>query len=424
MNRSKSLLCVMSTCFVLNAHADLTTEADVSFSKSFSEWKDVDKNNFSIWQGFDHAWQRYYVFPNLGITPHRISSLKSLVRQDESGIFAEMGQKTGVDGDYMSPKLFYTTVRGAKIDRIWTGSANLKWTDRVDHSKYPSGQSRIKVPLELPAGVWHDAVVALQGVDISLFCNPANQTDNDICNSNGAWPTNFRVALVECDYLGNNSSCYLSVDFDRAWTPGRGGFQFPPFFNEIKEMNYRLDFDVKVKLGIYQGPLWSLLATRENVKGGGKTLQTPMTVDTAPVNRLLVGQKAATVITGMSFKLSKPEVINPLYLLLNLDPLQTGRYLASLAFNVGNPSGTIFKQYSSQAGVWSPVSVMDAIVDSSLTTRFITFPLAASVSSRVVTGKLCNNSTNQAPWFSKWERCSEPRFGPEQAEDKVRILTQ
>jgi hypothetical protein len=322
-----------------------------------------------------------------------------------SNTFATMGQKTGVDGNYMSPKLFYTTVSGANINH-WVGNANFKWTDTVDQSAYPSAQSRIKVPVELPADVAQTVVVALQGIDVALSCDDLKQPANTPCNSQGAWPTNFRVALVECESPrfgsgSNNPSCYLSVDFDRAWTPGKGGVQFGPF-NEIKDINHRIDFDINVKLGIYAANnAWNLLVRQENVKAWKKTLQTTMTVDKVPVNNLLVGPKSATVITGMSFKLSKPEYINPIYLAANLDPGHMGRYLGRLAFNTTNPSGGIFdKAYNLQAGVWSPISVMDAVVNSSLSTRFIGFPSANSVNSGVVTGSLCNNSTDQAPWFS------------------------
>lgn len=421
MKRTKRLLCITSTLLVLNAHADLTTNAEAYFA-----WGPMDMDSFSIWQGFDHAWKRYYLFPTLGITPHRISALSSFIKRDGNADVAEMGQRTGVDGDFMSPKLFYSTVRGAGIEH-WVGSAHVKWTDTVDQSKYPSGLSRIKVPLVFPGNFSptqsQSAVVALQGVDVNLHCDNLKQPAGVPCNSDGAWPTNFRVALVDCDRPGTNgTSCSLSLDFDRAWTPGKGGFQLPPLINEVKQINYRLDFDINVKLAIYAGSSEKLLATREHVSRWNKSLLAPIAEDTATVNDALDPLKSATVITGFSFALSPPATNINLYQLANFDIGHKGRYLARLAFKTGNPSAATFGQYKSQAGVWSPPTVVDAIADSSLSSRFVSFP-AASVTPGVATGQLCNNSTDQAPWFSVWKRCGWFDYGPKQSVDNVRILT-
>lgn len=407
----------------LGAHADLTTNPDYYHA---STWQPANRWHFPVWQGFDHAWKREI----LGVPiNHRVSLLRSLIEGDGNAAMAHMGQKTGVDGNHMKPALFYSTVRtGGGIER-WTTTAQLKWMDRIDQGAYPTAQSRMRVKVDLPQVLDPSStlVVGLQGIDVASRCDPNKQPLSQPCNSDGAWPINFRVSISECDarsYQQNyrGPSCFLNVDYDRAWTPGKGGIEFGNTGQGItKPLNQRLDYDIKVKLAAYWGRAEVMSATGDQENTSRRRLYDGIPMQLFPIAGAMgKPAKSATVITGLSFKLQNLPKVSNWWNWIVYDTEHVGRYLTTLAFHAGNPANR--SQLTSRAGVWSPANVVNSDVNASLTTRVVTFHDAWSVTPGVAQGSLCINSSPAAPAFSTWKKCYEGGpLGRHQDNDSVSI---
>ncbi|MDO8331138.1 MAG: hypothetical protein Q7T36_11775 [Fluviicoccus sp.] len=394
----------------LGVRADLTTSPDSYYAR---EWQSAAASHFPIWQGFDHTWKREI----LGVPiNHRVSLLRSFIESDGYSSIARMGQKTGVDGNFMKPALFYSTIRGSSGISRWTTMAQIKWTDTIDQSANPAAQSRMRVKVDLPPDLSIDPsrtlVVGLQGIDVATKCEPNKQPPGQPCNSDGAWPINFRISIAECDARGfqqNNRgpSCFLNVDYDRAWTPGKGGIELGDSgIGVTKPLNHRLDYDIKVNLAVYSGASWSISATGEQLNTTRRRLYDAIPGQLFPIADVIGDAgKSATVITGLSFKLQNLPKVSNWWDLVVYDTEHVGRYITSLAFHAGNPSGG--NQLISRAGIWSPPNVVNSNVDASLTTRVVTFKNALSVTPGVARGSLCINSSPAAPWFSYWKKCYE-----------------
>ena len=99
-------------------------------------------------------------------------------------------------------------------------------------------------------------------------------------------------------------------------------------------------------------------------------------------------------------------------------------------FRAGNPvrkfNDTLLTiPYSSH--VWAPVTVVDSLVTTTLRTAILDVAGNSAADQQQARGRLCINSTEQAPAFSRWKRCglntwwSRWIYGPEQSSDQLTI---
>ena len=126
--------------------------------------------------------------------------------------------------------------------------------------------------------------------------------------------------------------------------------------------------------------------------------------------------------------LSEPEHLQPAWQWLGSDVAHRGRYIGKLHFEIDNPipgaeDSLNRNQYQR---VWSPVSVVDSDVVTQLTTQTFAFE-SVGMESNTASGKLCINSTDQAPAFSRWLFCGSNNpimkfiYGSEQSADEKQL---
>ncbi len=399
-------------------------------------WQTSEQGRVYLWQGFDHQWRRFVGLPEQGRVPHRISKIKNYLQIDSGAgqVFAVMGQSTGVDGNYMRPKTYLSRIEQAGL-QAYHGVTQLSWTDQLTPSEHPQAINSIAVlikpPAELDPGQGYTLVLA--GFELDLSCDDADQPPSEPCNSDGIWPYRFNLDLQNCSITPNKEedlACQLQVEIHRAWTPNLGGFQLPPIFSEIKPINHRLQYRMRVH--------YTLLTSQDGRVWASQPVETPQAfrlqdkvepLELAVDGVDLPSQKPVMGIKGFGFELSAADVIHPLWQWLGSDTGHRGRYLAALSFNV---SGSHFNEssdrwnYVQQQKVWAPISVVDSHVETRMTTQALWLPDDADVNTVTAKGKICINSTDQAPAFSRWKKCDLTQpwanwlYGT--AQDQVRVF--
>ena len=334
-----------------------------------------------IWRGFEHRWLRRV----LGFsTPHRISKLASFV--DEAPAF-NFAQAAGVDGNFMRPVGHYGVVQADDLlSRFET--IKLSFSDQVTGDP-PMATSEVHQRIKLPdrpskTASW-PVLALLNGFAIRSRCVDAHQPEECPCNSNGFWPVelDFETRLVDDDVE-------VRVSLHRAWTPMLGGL--PPF--EIKPLNHRLDYEVEVHVALLCGP----------------TLNEAKPLELRETTSAQRAEAATGASTSAPLGLTRWGFTMPHH--TDRGPRKhRGRYLDQLAFWLGQAGETAL-----QAQIHAPRTVVPTAVSlrlDALTSDGCQMEIGS------VEGKLCFNSTPQAPWFSRWQGCDCPERGPARAEHRV-----
>ena len=401
-----------------------------------------------LWQGFDHEWRRFVLLPREGRVPHRISRLASYTRTDTdsdqniSGSF-HFAQSTGVDGNYMWPEGYWSALHSSRVE-ILSQSLALQWTDTIssdagDEAPFAVSDKTTMISLSVPHGF--RAAAVLNGIDLAVSCDNSKQPAELPCNSDGLWPYEFFIGFDQCLTTGNNGSgqiqtleCPLHIRLHRGWTPNKGGLQIPPFFNEVKPLNQRLDIQLTVHYSLLQAPLSEFNVVYPESFTHTQTLQNPESYQnefTMAWQNSFVNSRLMSGITGFGFQLHEPLYIQDIWTLLGSDTRRRGRYIARLRFHSDNPRrnqdhSLLTLPYSTH--VWSPITVVDSLVTTRLDTAILEFSENTATGEQHKTrGRLCINSTDQAPAFSRWQNCNLNYwwarwiYSKEQAEDAVII---
>jgi len=370
-------------------------------------------HSLAIWQGFEHEWQRFVVLRNGGRVPHRISKFHNYIQQPENNTSQasfHFAQNTGVDGNYMHPKGNYAAIYSDNISTR-SGSMELHWTDTLNNATYPTADSKIREVISVPMDDFpiHDnqQAMILQGIQLDLHCDDNKQPEGNPCNSNGMWPYIFNIAIDQCSIQQENYNCDLSVDIYRAWTPNKGGFQLPPVFEEYKPLNHRLDYSLRVYFSVISGNE-DIFSHRQNEdtsissdihhQSNHTTTLDSSTPDNQQENMAHITNRVHA-ITSFGFALSPPEQLEQHWELLGSDTNRQGRYIGKLTNKITD--STISQS------LWAPITVVNATSHVTLGSRSLFFTNEIKTTdTQTVQGKLCINSTDQAPAFSKWGMCN------------------
>lgn len=374
------------------------------------------RSSLYIWQGFEHEWQRFVVLRNSGRVPHRISKFHNFIQQpddDTSQASFHFAQSTGVDGNYMNPIGSYTAIQSDAISTL-SGDIALQWTDEIESSSSPVANNKIRETLSIPLTEFpatnDQFAMILQGVQLDLACDDNQQPESNPCNSSGMWPYVFNIAVEQCAIEEQRFNCKLNIDIYRAWTPNRGGFQLPPIFEEIKPLNHSLDFSLRIYFSVIGGEqtLFSHHDNKNTTISSDIHLRTnkQSTLTSSSSNNELTTSTHA--ITSFGFSITAPDQLEQHWTLLGSDVTQQGRYIGKLTNRVtdipqqgGNAKANI------NQSLWSPVTVVNGTSHVSMTTKTLFFPENIQyLSTKTVKGKLCINSTDQAPAFSRWTKCN------------------
>lgn len=214
----------------------------------------------------------------------------------------------------------------------------------------------------------------------------------------------------------------------------RGGIEIPPFLDESKPLNHRLDFRFTVHYSLVTGPSNQFSSTALNTFSDTQELQSMRPISSKaliPWQDLLPQSDLVTAITGFGFELNEPLYVQNVWTLLGADMRQQGPYIARLKFQADNPTRheqqtLISLPYSTH--VWAPLAVVDSLVTTHLDTAILALANPDYVSGQArARNKLCINSTKQAPAFSRWKMCDLTQwwarwiYGPEQARRKHQL---
>jgi hypothetical protein len=367
-----------------------------------------------VWRGFRHEWLRTVAGFRV---PHRISFLESyLDAETEDGATFHFGQSTGVDGNYMRPEGRWAAFASPGLS-VHRGAARWTWTDDADGSAYPQAESSMRATIEIPLREEAtEAEVFLRGIQLDIECEDALQPAGEPCNSNGMWPFHVAVQILPCERTADGVACDVTLDIGRAWTPNHGGVRGI----EEKPFNDRLTFDASVLYTAVAGSAEVLRATRA-----------PTVELTAPARQDAVERALATVsaeaglgdgvaaLTGFSFTFIRTGTAD--------NTQHLGRYVGTLDFGLGDAdafdpaSGVAETQAGAQ--VWIPDTVVatDAGYTVDATWLQLGHAQAEIYSPRTAVGSLCSNSSPEAPWLTRWERCGSGDRGPEQRSDSVSL---
>ncbi len=382
-----------------------------------------------FWRGFDHRWLRSVVG---FLVPHRISKLETRIASEahsgtgagwSASAVAEVGQDTGVDGNFMKPVVH---VGGFSSPHVFVerGSVRFQFTDDGNGSAFPQARSdlhdAIAVDLRrgsLGGGRADEVALVMTGIDLKSVCDDRLQPANQPCNSNGMWPFDIGFSLGACEGTGQARTCPVDARIHRAWTPNRGGISALA----EKPFDDRLTFDLVVHYAVVAGPRAALHVVRDRVVQAGEghdAARGPTTVRTA-------GQAGAThpratvAITGIGFRIERL-------------PTQTeakfghlGRYIGALQFGVedqGYDPATGLLSWSHFAQVSLPDTVENAAIHHTVEVAVLQLGADAVVARpRAGTGAICQNSDG-APFFSTWTECGRTDTGPERDEDNIRLI--
>ncbi len=381
-----------------------------------------------LWQGFGHEWLRSVLGFRL---PHRISKLDSYIdAESHTGLGAEwrssatfhFGQATGVDGNYMKPAGYYAAVSSPHL-RVHRGTVSLSWTDEIKGDPYPIASSRqeqwVDIDVSTLGGDTASCGVVLRGIELQTSCDEAKQPAGLPCNSNGMWPSLFRVAVGPCSRSGSRLGFRAAVEIARAWTPMKGGI---PGIEE-KPLNRRLDFHMKLHYTVLEGPADKVAIHRGPlVAAQGRARPNTAHMERVPVAGTEGGgySVASAGISELMFELSPPTDRGR--------HRHRGRYIGALLFRLtpgayDASAGQLSVDHMQQ--LWVPKTVVDTDVRYGLRATLIQLAgkhaIAAPPSE--VLGSLCCDSSDQAPFFSHWKGSGKSGRGPAQADDARVIET-
>lgn len=385
-----------------------------------------------LWQGMRHEWLRRVPQTGWGFaTPHRISRLANAVT-DQTDPHLWFAQATGVDGNFMRPEAFVTTVRH---DALFAQQATVRLqTVDLIAGDPPEAHSALhgEAVFEAPAsGV---LATALGGLALTTRCDPAQQPPDEPCNSDGMWPFVLRWGLagpaLQRVERGESVRVPVQVTIARGWTPHLGGL--PPF--EVKPLNRRLSLDVHVLVTAVHAPVGVLEAAPGPSLAGQQALWSRRAMTEAAAAEAPAGDAAAGDAGGASRAGDgrgaerSGEAVGPRVTVLRsagfeLHPPRRGarakhrhrgRYLRTLHWQAADTDDSA----RLLAHVHAPRTVVPAQVHTELKTASWRLT-GAAVTRRTVVGRLCFNSTAQAPWFSAWRGCDDPGRGPACAEQRL-----
>lgn len=401
-----------------------------------------DGSHLAIWQGMNHEWKRFIVDSKNGRIPHRISKLENYISQDAlaTQLTFNMGENTGVDGNYMYPKSHAALLDVSSVS-VAQGKVALKWSDsvsdvseQVGSDEYvPQAKNRVKYSLELPDLPWQEGAssVFLQGISLETYCS--DLVNDDTCNSDGMWPYLYHVSIDQCQASSvEGTQCDLNVNIYRSWTPNYGGFQL---IGEVKPINRQLDFDLTVFYAGLSGEGREIAVSDVTTAKYEHELQD---FESSPKTVSLVGggdkyNSGVAAITGFGFVLTEPETINAGWKMLGSDVNQRGRYIARKQFEVDSRSydnSKYVQDFSVNMNLWAPTTVVESDVTAEMNLQLIELQTSSGVNqNKSVEGKICINSKDAAPFFSKWKKCDKQtaaaikKFGGvEKAETEISVM--
>ena len=352
-----------------------------------------------------------------------MSKLHNYIQQPEdasSPATFHFAQGTGVDGNYMNPKGNYSVIESESINSL-SGDILLQWTDEITDSSSPVANNKIRDVISIPLDVIHtDAnnnalTVILQGIQLDLSCDDTLQPESNPCNSNGMWPNIFNIAVNQCETTEDHYNCDLDIDIYRAWTPNKGGFQLPPLFEEVKPLNHRLDYTLRVHFSVISAPENEFSPQTNDPVFTSTDIHQRRNQDTtleshSPQENL---NQSTHAIKSFGFGLSAPELLEQHWQVLGSDISQQGRYIGKLSnlinshSEIDQRSQSTISQATISQSLWAPITVVNATSHVSIETRSLFFTNKVTISgTQTAKGKLCINSTDQAPAFSRWSMCN------------------
>lgn len=385
-------------------------------------------HGFYIWRGLQHEWLRRVAGFRI---PHRISKLHSFIDAERHTLdaqnwtpcaFFQFGQSTGVDGNHMKPLGFYQAIHAPGVYRKLS-QVQFQFTDKLDelHTTYPIATTTLSQTnvVDLPPALQNQgelcAVAILRGLALDMRCDPQKQPKDRPCNSHGMWPSWFEVSLDSCEQRDGQIHFTTSIVIHRAWTPHLGGV--PPI--EIKPLNLALDFDFSVMVTILIGDKSTFCATNgPRVQRHHDAQSTQDTTQDAAILGIPKDYKYGVgALSGFGFELTPKHNVKK--------QNHLGRYIDQLRFSLqkeqyNQTTGALSVQ--ANLGVGVPKTVVDARVRAWLNPVLLQFsdPATQLLPPKQVMGKLCANSQN-APFFSKWQKCHDENMGPEQRQHRQPI---
>lgn len=368
----------------------------------------------SIWQGMDHEWKRFIIDKVNGRIPHRISTYENFLVPglDSYQLTSRMGQNTGVDGNYMYPTSRAVAINTRELNVV-QGSISLKWEDEVNTGDVPAAQNRIEYGFELPDQPWKEGhtTTFLQGFALNTACDRTVESNG--CNSDGMWPYLYHITVEDCQPSATmGTRCTLAVNISRAWTPNKGGFQL---IGEVKPLNKKLQYDLTVYYAGLSGEKEHIAAQVKTIAKYENALQeaesSPQNILLSRANSDMKYDDGLAVITGFGFMLVPADDINDGWKMLGSDVRQRGRYIARQQFEILN------SQYNADIGLlnvnvdlnlWAPNTVVNSDFIAEMDLQLIELSNENRIVDRkLLEGKICIDSKDEAPLFSKWTNCKK-----------------
>lgn len=431
-----TMLFSMHASIFAQAETKMTTEDFIEAPHSKVEIrvaKDETNNHAAVvWQGMDHLWERTV----LGIfnVPHRISKFYSYISgvnhelDSKTGQLsttgaATMGMSTGVDGNYMNPKMFYSSLYSPDV-QVYNAHVTVEATDKIilrkdkKDDRQLTGGFRYLGYIKIPnvSNASGDVVTGLfNGIKLKTDC-PTGMT----CNSNGFWPYRMLFGIDSCrlDSAINEIECQYSVEIKRGWTPNLGGV--PPF--EIKPLNPSIHYTLEVDYVVLQGKEGLFAATRDDNEAAFSSAHGQ---DETTQHGKIIGEhsgsstftKAAVGINRWGFQLNPPR---------NGEKFDhRGRYIGGITMRVGAALDQDVanyyhdqnaKAYDRTLGryvfelegyVELPRTVKKTGIQeiTDLTLLQFSSPEAVVSNQATSTGQICVDSSIQAPRLTKWKKC-------------------
>ena len=373
------------------------------------------KQNIFVWQGFEHHWQRRFL--NFRI-PHRISQLTSFIQNIPKQSSFIMGQSTGVDGNYMHPKGFYSVFQNENIIKE-NYRVSLQWEDQIFLDAVPQSKTQWQQNITLPfpksredIGENRTHLALLNGFDLITRCV---DTATYPCNSDGIWPYRFYIQMNQCHLQDDGLECLFHLEIARGWTPHHGGIPYiaPKPLNEI------IHYDLRVEVLMLRGESHELHMQNATLTSAQNKLQ-DILAPTSHVDIQGISQRyprGLIAINGLGFTLNSDDG--------HWGTKHRGRYIDRLAFHLKS------QHYESKTGrmrgiLESQIAAPKTVRQSAVTYDFQTALIQLGPSTKhlllnqTVGGHICRNSRN-APFFSRWKRCTKTDLGSEQSRDYVAL---
>ncbi|MBV1920190.1 MAG: hypothetical protein KUG73_05875, partial [Pseudomonadales bacterium] len=183
-----------------------------------------------------------------------------------------------------------------------------------------------------------------------------------------------------------------------------------PLFEEVKPLNHRLDFTLRVHFSVISAPQTVFSPqTNDDIFTTTDIHQRRNQSTTLETQSPHINLSQSThAIKSFGFGLSDPELLEQHWQVLGSDITQQGRYIGKLSNLISSHTQV---DQNSQATIsqslWAPITVVNATSHTSIGTRSLFFADNIAISNtQTAKGKLCINSTSQAPAFSRWSMCN------------------